>query len=269
MLIALCSEKGSPGTSTSALALASAWDEPAIVVEADPAGGDLGIRLRPRGNALPEAPTVLSLAAAARVDKEPDLTNRHAHVLSPQVSVVPAPLRWEQMAKVGDWRAVADCLRRSPVPVFADLGQIHSGSSALPIAASADVVILVGRPDVTSVVRLRDRLAHLGTDLAAVRGTPARLYAVLVSTARHGQAHANDLAVLLAETSARPFLAGVGFLALDEGTVRRLGTGENPGKRLARTNLMRSGRILATDLRAVIESSPGAAASAAVSGSAR
>ena len=51
-LIALASVKGSPGVTTTCLALAAAW--PArrrLVIEADPAGGDLGPWL-----GLPRAP---------------------------------------------------------------------------------------------------------------------------------------------------------------------------------------------------------------------
>ena len=66
MFIALCGDKGSPGVTTTALVLASAWAGQAIAVEADPAGGDLAIRLHPGGSTLPETPTVLSVATAAR-----------------------------------------------------------------------------------------------------------------------------------------------------------------------------------------------------------
>jgi hypothetical protein len=255
MVIALCSDKGSPGTTTSALALAAAWPDPPIVVEADPAGGDLGIRLHPGGNALPEAPTILSLAAASRTDKEPTLPERHAQRLNPHVSVVPGALRREQMAKVGDWSLVADALGRTQVPVFADLGQLHPASPVLPIAASAAVIVVVGRPDMNSVVRLRDRLAHLGSDLGTVRGTPPKLYALLVSTARHGAAHADDLGALLADTAAKPFVVGVGHLAMDGGAVRGLECGYDPSGRVARTSLMRSARTVVGDLQVVIEAS--------------
>jgi hypothetical protein len=113
MLLALCSDKGSPGVTTSALAIASAWEEPSIVVEADPAGGDLGIRLRPAGSPLPEAPTMLSLAAAARADKNRDLLARHTQPLNSRVAVVPGALRHEQMTKTADWTPVAEALQRS------------------------------------------------------------------------------------------------------------------------------------------------------------
>ena len=53
MFIVLCGDKGSPGVTTTAVALASAWAGHAIAVEANPAGGDLAIRLRPEGPPFP------------------------------------------------------------------------------------------------------------------------------------------------------------------------------------------------------------------------
>ena len=256
MLVVLCGDKGAPGVTTSALALASAWPEQAIVVEADPAGGDLAIRLHPGGDAIPDAPTVLSLAATARSDMTPDLVARHAHPLSKAVSVVPGAIRREQMARRADWSSLADAVGRSDVPIVADIGQLHAASPMLPLAAAADVLVVVGRPDLTSVVRLRQRLASLGTDVGAVRGSPPRLYAVLVAAARHGRAYASDLGQLLDETTARPFMSGIGFLAHDAAAVRRLEAGGDPAGRLARTNLMRTAREVVRELTAATEGAP-------------
>lgn len=266
MLIALCSDKGSPGTTTSALALASAWADPAVVVEADPAGGDLGIRLRPDGAALPEAPTILSLAAVSRSDSDPDVVGLHAHRLNLRVSVVPGALRREQMARVGDWSFVADALRRARVPVFVDLGQLHAGSPVLPIAARADLVVMVARPDLTSVVRLRDRVARLGADLGTVRGAPPKLYALLVSSGRHGAAHVRDVAALLSDTAAKPFMVGGGHLVIESAAVRRLEAGDDPAGRLARTALMRSARVVSNDLRGAVAGAEEAPHRAALDG---
>ena len=44
MLIAVCCDRGAPGSTTSSLALGVSTPEPTIVVEADPFGGDLALR---------------------------------------------------------------------------------------------------------------------------------------------------------------------------------------------------------------------------------
>lgn len=71
MLIAVCCDRGSPGATTTALALGVASEEPTVVVEADPYGGDLAIRCAARGEAFPPTPTVLTLATEARTSMHP------------------------------------------------------------------------------------------------------------------------------------------------------------------------------------------------------
>jgi hypothetical protein len=267
MLIALCSDKGSPGVTTTALALGSAWATRVVVVEADLAGGDLSIRLRPNGAALPEAPTLLTVATAARAHPEPDVLSKHAHALSARVGVVPAPIGHEQMASVGDWAPLTDALADSEIPILADLGRLHADSPVLGIAARADLLILVGRPDATSVIRMRDRLARMAGGLAAVRREPARFFPVLVTLQRHGEGDVHDLLAVLGDTGARPFIAGGGYLALDPTAVRRLEAGEDPAGRLARTDLLRSARTLAAAVRQAAIPASMSARSASVGGS--
>lgn len=266
MLIAICSDKGSPGVTTTALVLASSWPSPAVVLEADPAGGDLAIRLRHAGSALPEVPTVLSVATAARSRGAEDLLGRHAHPLSPGVSVIPGAILREQMAGVGDWEPLAEVCARSEVPILADLGHLHTGSKVLTFAARADIVVVVGRPDATSVIRMRERLARLAPELGALRGGPPRLFPLLVTASRHGAGHLADLRSILGETPARPFLVGSGYLALDPSAVRRVEVGEDPKGRLARTNLMRSARVAAASIVGSVGVPGPARAGASVSG---
>ena len=64
MLISFLSAKGSPGVTTTVLALASRWPAPAVVVEADPMGGDMLAGVG--GAAVPATRTVLDLVVAAR-----------------------------------------------------------------------------------------------------------------------------------------------------------------------------------------------------------
>jgi MinD-like ATPase involved in chromosome partitioning or flagellar assembly len=251
MLIALCGDKGAPGVTTSTLAIASAWPEPAIAVEASPAGGDLAIRLRPKGSVLPEAPTVLSVVTASRGADGADAVANHSHVLNSTTRVVPGPALAEQFSNIGDWAPFADALCRSSVPVFADLGHLHAASAAIAVAARADLVIVVSRPDMPSVVRVRERLVRAATVLARMRGAAPRLFPVLVSTSRHGPADVADLGAVLAETPARPFLVDTGFLAHDPAAVRRLQAGEEPAGRLARTALLRTARTVADQIERI------------------
>src|SRR3954470_2486288 len=103
MLVALCGDKGAPGVTTAALAVASAWPGQAVVVEASPAGGDLAIRLRPKGSVLLETPTVLSVVTASRSFREQDPVSTHAQVLNSTTTVVPGAALAEQIANIGDW----------------------------------------------------------------------------------------------------------------------------------------------------------------------
>jgi len=269
MFIALCTDKGSPGVTTTSLVLASAWRGPALVVEADTAGGDLGIRLRaPGGSALPETPTVLTVTTAARANHGDDVVSRHAHQLTKDVAVVPGPIAAEQLTGMGDLQPLADVLASSAVPVFVDLGRLQGGSRLMPVAARADLVILVGRPDPASVIRLRDRLVRLAPELAAHRGGPPRLFTLLIAPGRHGPGHVADLRRIVDETSAKPFITGLGFLTHDPAAVKRLEVGEDPTGRLARGALMRSARIVADSLTQLVAPSARSTA-AAVTGGAR
>ena len=254
MLLAVCSDKGSPGATTTALALASAWSTPAVLVEADPYGGDLAVRLRTKaGAALPEAPTVLTVATAARTSESAALVSRYAQPVNDQLSVVPGHLVAEQLSGVPDWGPFAAALASSAIPVVADLGRLHSASPLLPVAARADVVLVVGRPDAASVIRMRERLNRLVPALAAHRGSPPRVLPVLVSPNRHGAADVADLRRILAETAAGPLIVGIGYLALDRGAVGRLEVGEHPAGRLARTPLLRTARALVAQVSGLID----------------
>lgn len=269
MLIAGCSDKGSPGVTTTAMALASAWPTPMVVVEADPGGGDLAIRLRTRDRAaLPESPTVLTVAAAARTSPSADLVSRYAHVFTKGVSVVPGQLSAEQGAGVTDWVALGAALCASEVPVVVDLGRLHGASGLMAVAAAADVVVVVGRAASGSVIRLRERLNRLAPELSALRGSPPRLFPVLVSTARYGNADVADLEQILTGSPSRPFVAGAGFVAFDPGSVARLEAGEEPEGRLARTSLLRTAREVVGQLEELVDWATAAARDGAVTSAA-
>lgn len=253
MLIAVCSDKGSPGVTTTALALASRWPRPAALVEADPYGGDLAIRMRTEaGNVLPETPTVLTLATAARTSQGHQALSRYGQRINDQVLVIPGYLVAEQAAGVGEWDPLAGLLQKAELPVIVDVGRLHTGSPVLSLAAAADVVVVVGRADTASMIRLRERVSRLVTALVSHRDSPPRIFPTLVGPERHGARDREDLHLLLDDTPAGPLIVGVGHVAFDLAAVQRLLAGQHPAGLLARTKLMRSARRTASEVCAVV-----------------
>lgn len=152
------------------MAVASARSEPVVLIEADPYGGDLAIRLRSRtGAALPAASTVLTLTRAARTSQSSKLIRRYAQPITERLSVVAGHLAAEQVSGVADREPLAEVLARSSHPVVVDRGPLHGSSPVLPVAARADVVVAVARPDPASVTHLRERLLRLVPALASRR----------------------------------------------------------------------------------------------------
>lgn len=161
-LVALVSLKGSPGVTTTALGLAACWPsgEQPVVVECDPAGGDLLARFR-----LELRPSLVSLAAAARHGAEPGLMWQHIQRLPGGLPVVVGPAGGEQaraalgqlaLGEAGVLRQAAD---RAGTVVIADCGRLAGDGAVEHILRAADVVLLV------SSAR-DDALAHLATLLA-------------------------------------------------------------------------------------------------------
>lgn len=240
MLFAVCADRGSPGSTTTALALAAARGLSAVVVEVDPYGGDLALRCRIKGSPLPPTPTVLGLGAS--MGSELDLWREGTHQLSPLVRVVPGTLTAEQGSNLS-WSSVTAAVESQLVPVFADLGRIHTSSPSMPIATAADVLIVVCRGDVESVQHLIWRLERLVPSIAERKGRPPVTVPVVVASRRTGRRAAREVATLLAETGVGPTVGGVGWLAWDSTSVSRLEHGDDPwSKSLHRSPLMKSAR---------------------------
>lgn len=156
-LVALTSIKHSPGVTTAALALATAWsaDHEVAVVEADPTGGDLAARL-----GLAFEPGLVSLAAAARHGAvSGHLASAHLQALPCGGSALVGPGSAEQaVAALRELRggALAELAGGAGL-VIADCGRWSPGSPTQAILATADLVLLVTRPTVEGVVHLRSR----------------------------------------------------------------------------------------------------------------
>jgi len=160
-LIALASVKSSPGVTTAALALAGVWKTAPrrLLVEADPAGGDLGLWL-----GLPAAPGLAGLAAAARHGHDGDLPWRHARELAGGIHLITVAAGAEQAAACVSALTAANLpeeLAGGPEPVLADCGRLYPGSPALAVAAAAAVTLLVVRPRVSELAHLEPRIRGL------------------------------------------------------------------------------------------------------------
>lgn len=178
MLVAVLSIKGSPGVTTFSVALAARWPAPAraLLIEADPSGGDIGTRF-----SLQTTPGLVSLAAAVRHSNDPALLWQHAQALPGGLPVVSAPpdaeLAWATLTALADATVGAGPLKAAAdAPngvVIMDCGRMDVGSPVLPLVRSADAMVLLTRAQA-------DDLAHLARRLAAIGSWTARPAMVLV-----------------------------------------------------------------------------------------
>jgi hypothetical protein len=247
MLIAVCCDRGAPGSTTTALALGVSTLEPVVVVEADPYGGDLALRcVTPAGHGevFAPTPTVLTLATEARATVTPALAASKAQEFTGSTQVVPGHFSAEQAAGVTNWAPLAHALRASARRVVADLGRIHSSSPSIPVAAAADVVVMVTRPEVGAVMHLKNRLERLAPVLANIRNAPPVVVPVVVTQKRIAGSVLEHVGRMLAPSNAAGVIAGLGWIALDPAGVEAMYAGRVGGKGNMRTPLLKSAGVL-------------------------
>jgi len=259
MIIAVGSVKASPGVTTLSLALADRWPvdggDP-LVVEADPAGGDLAARF----GLLAASRGLVTLAAAGRRGGRARPVEEHAIELPGGLQVIAGPAGAEQASQVvgeldgGGWSllwsaaaggrtVIVDCGRLDPRP--APAGRGGPGLWAEPVLRVADVLLLV--------VRARDdELAQLAARLPVLRDqTPAQWYLVIAAQpGRRQDYRVAEIARVLAQRVLGPVPhdpAAAGLLAGERQT--RTGIG--------RTKLGRTVAGLADYLAATVPADPG------------
>ncbi|MGQ0842985.1 MAG: hypothetical protein ACT4QF_02505 [Sporichthyaceae bacterium] len=250
-LIAMFSDKGSPGVTTSALALAAVWMRRVAVVELDPAGGDLSLRLTDSAGrpVLAEAPNLLTLAAAARRDgaTRSSLLWEHAQplTLSPTASVVAGLSAPEQATGMSElWHYVVSAVADAEGgDVLADLGRIADTGSARLLAQRADVLVGIARAEPAAMLRLRDRLRHLLDSLPAAQDRRARV--LLVAEDRHAPEAIASMRRVLHDAAIPASVVGTMTVDPTATAADALHRGQI-GPRLDRSLLMRSARVVAS-----------------------
>lgn len=229
------SVKASPGVTTLLQALALSWptERAVLVVEADPAGGDLAARLE-----LPAEPGLVSLAAAGRRGLSAEALLEHVQDVGARAGVLVAPPSGRQARSaldlLGDGLAAA--LDELGTDVLVDCGRLDTGPLPSP-ARAAEMLVLVARPTVGEVAHLAPRADELWHDGCEVG-------VVLVGEPGPGTRH-----LYPAEEVAASMAAPVLGTAADDPRTATVLAGHRRGERvLARSELLRSARHLAACL---------------------
>lgn len=217
----------SPGSTTTALAVAALVDPAAMLVEADPFGGPLAARF-----GLGTRPGLATLAAARR-DRSADALRAHAQVLPGGLQVVVGlPSLAQTPALAPDWESLATALAAAGQTVVVDAGRFLAYEPApLPVLSRAEVVAVVLRPELSQIVRIR-ACAELLAEI-----NPA-LSLVLVGDRPYGPD----------EVAAATGIPVAGVIAHDPSSAALLGGAPGSAKALRRSALARSAAALAVSL---------------------
>lgn len=247
MLISLASVKGSPGVTSTALALTSVWPRPVVLLEADPSGGDLAYRCKAaHGGAVATNKGLLQLAAAVRGGHPgAGAVAKEAQLLANGVKLIQGVTRAGQArAFSGLWSTIASACVDAEIDVIADLGRLDRTSPVMPLAEHSTHLLILVAATLEAVMHLREDVPDLVVDLSQPGAT--RLRPVLVGPDARAGRDRTDLDGLLDEagTAVHPTIS----VPLDSKALFRLEQGESPSGRLGRTLLMRGAKNLATSM---------------------
>jgi hypothetical protein len=159
--VAFASARSSPGVTTAAVACASVWPGPVLLVEASEDGGSLAARF---GLALD--PGVMSLAAASRHDPTAVEVADHVQPVpgtDSRVGVLLGPPATEPAQAL--WRSagprLAGLLEGVEPAVLIDAGRLSAAPAAAALLGSVDRLLLVARPRLDELQSLAHRLPML------------------------------------------------------------------------------------------------------------
>jgi hypothetical protein len=185
-LSVMCADKGSPGASTLGLLLVAAHPRGAVLVEADPAGGDLAARLFPaNGHPHPAGANLLALASDSRRNSDPQLVTAHAAMTSVGARLVEGLATADQQVGLAPlWSSLTAAVLASESDVICDLGRICTMHPGLGLVTAAHRILFTVRPELDQLLRLRERLPHL---LALAGGDPTRIIVVVVAPEKTAQ----------------------------------------------------------------------------------
>ena len=183
-LYALVSAGGSPGVTTTAVALALSWPAAAIVAECDPSGGDILAGLLTGHVAVGRG--LMEHAIEAGRDGRAAARNLSGLLVPLDVEctrmLLPGVTDPRQAAALTSvWPAVAATLAAQQADIIADCGRLDAGpGQPLAIIAAARTVAIVMRPTLRQVWSARPR-----ADLLAQLVDNSRLTILLTGPGAH------------------------------------------------------------------------------------
>lgn len=240
MLIALCSAKGAPGTTTSGLALTLSWPQPVVLAELDPAGGDV---LAGYGRAQTAADGLAEIEFAAR--RGDFIGHLEARLLrlddAGRARLLPGladpagagHVNWDRLA------ASLAALDGGTTDALADCGRLRTEHFPTAVLQRADAVVLV----TGSSLRAVRAAAQAGAELRALTGGAGLLAAIVVGP---GEPYTERE---IGEALDVPVL---GSLPRDAKAAAVLSDGMPAGRLFGQSALMRAARTLGTEVVQVV-----------------
>jgi hypothetical protein len=257
-LIVIAADKGAPGVTTTALALAAVWPRPVLLAECDPAGGDIAFRFPAAdGERLDPRRGTLSLAVAARRGLQPGQVWEHTQKLYGGIDVLLGVTNADQGASLSMfWGQLGQVLASVPrADVIADCGRLGADGPVTDLLAEASRVLLLTRAEVGEVIRLRDRAVALA---AAVEKRGRRGFSadvVVIADQKNFKAELTEVAHALGQGRAPArVVGGIVSDARAAGLLRG-----HWGGKLDKSMLIRSVREIAGQLAATMPAQPAAA----------
>jgi hypothetical protein len=240
VVIALCSAKGAPGVTTSALALALSWPHAAVLAELDPAGGDV---LAGYGRGELSSGGLAELELAAR--RGGPAAQLGAHLLrlddTGRARLLPG-LADAAAARQVDWDRLATSLASvedGTVDVLADCGRLRAEHFPAAVLRRAAVVVVVTGSSLRAVRAAAQAVAGLRE---AGTGLVPRGSAVVALVVGLGEPYGERE---IGEALGVPVL---GVLPRDARAAAVLSDGAPAGRLFAQSALLRAARSVAARL---------------------
>lgn len=155
-VVTLCSASGSPGVTTTAVAMALSWPRPVLLVEADPSGGSAVLAGFLRGTAEYHAGLIeLALSSLGVAEGLRDVVQP----LAPNVSYIAGLRAHTQAGALRDlWEPLAAALadlESNGQDVLIDAGRLGLLGSPQPLLDNADLTLLLTRATLPALAGAR------------------------------------------------------------------------------------------------------------------